>query len=76
MAGKLRKRRISTKQKASHLFRFWHSIQDLKSEAEQIADRELVLLVGMVELLVEERIAELSPAHGAQWAAADMAHAH
>ena len=33
----------------------WHDIQDIKSEAEQIDDGELVLLVGMVELLVEER---------------------
>ena len=76
MAGKLKKRRVSTKQKKSHLFRFWHSVQDIKLEAEQIADRELMLLVGMVELAVEERIAELDPAHGTQWAATDMAHAH
>ncbi|MDI1287209.1 MAG: hypothetical protein PSV46_22685 [Reyranella sp.] len=59
MAGKVHKRRVSSKQKASQLFRFWHNMQDIKSEAEQIADRELVLLVGMVELLVEERVAAL-----------------
>jgi hypothetical protein len=76
MADKLRKRRVSTRQKASHLFRFWHNMQDIKSDAEQMADRELLLLVGMVELLVEERIAGLSPAHGARLAAAETAHAH
>ena len=76
MASKAQKRRVSSKQKTSQLFRFWHNMQDIKSEAEEIADRELVLLVGMVELLVEERIADLSPVHGARWAAADMAHAH
>jgi hypothetical protein len=79
MAVKLRKRRVSTKQKASHLFRFWHNMQDIKSEAEEIADRELVLLVGMVELLVEERIAALDPTQSARpvaAAAAEMAHAY
>ncbi len=75
MAGKLRKRRVSTKQRASQLFRFWHNIQDIKSEAEEIADRELVLLVGMVELAVEERIAALDPAQRARPALAEMAHA-
>ncbi len=76
MAGKPRKRRASTKQKASSLFRFWHLMQDIKSEAEQIADRELMLLVGMVELAVEERIAELDPAHDARLAMVDVTYAH
>jgi len=57
MADKSSKRRVSSKQKKSQLFRFWHNMQDIKSEAEQIADRELLLLVGMVELAVEQRIA-------------------
>jgi hypothetical protein len=77
MADKSNKRRVSSKQKASHLFRFWHNMQDIKGDAEQMADKELLLLVGMVELLVEERIAGLSAAHGAALAAADTAaHAH
>jgi hypothetical protein len=76
MADKLNKRRVSTKQKKSELFRFWHNMQDIKSEAEQIADRELVLLVGMVELAVEQRIADLSSANGARPTAGDTAHAH
>jgi hypothetical protein len=76
MADKSQKRRVSTKQKKSELFRFWHNMQDIKSEAEQIADRELVLLVGMVELLVEQRIADLGPARNGRLAEADVAHAH
>ena len=42
------------KQKTSTLFHFWHNLQDIKDEAEQLKDGELVLLVGMMELLVEE----------------------
>ena len=70
---KPRKRRLSTKQKASSLFQLWHSIQDMKVEAEDMKDGELVLLMGMVELLVEERTAGLSRAHGAALSAADTA---
>ena len=76
MAGKVSKRHVSTKQKASDLFRLWHNIQDIKSDAEDIADSELVLLVGMVELLVEERIAGLKPVHGARLTAVEVAHAY
>jgi hypothetical protein len=73
---KPRKRGLSAKQKASTLFHLWHSIQDIKEEAEQMKDSELALLVGMVELLVEERTAGLSRAHGAALAAADTARAN
>jgi hypothetical protein len=61
MADKSNKRRVSSKQKKSQLFRFWHNMQDIKSDAEQLADRELLLLVGMVELAVEQRIAGSAP---------------
>src|SRR5271154_343972 len=70
---KPRKRRLSTKQKASSLFHLWHSIQDMKAEAEDMKDGELVLLMGMVELLVEERTAGLSRAPGSALRAADTA---
>ncbi len=63
--GKARKRRLSGKKKAVALFRLWHSIQDIKAKAEEINDDELVLLTAMVELLVEERTAGRSEAHGA-----------
>ena len=59
MTDKPRKRRLSAKQKSATLFHFWHNLQDIKGEAEQMKDGELVLLVGMMELLVEERIALL-----------------
>jgi len=70
------KRRISTKQKATSLFQLWHGIQDMKAEAEQLKDGELVLLFGMVELLVEERTAGLGRAHGAAISAAATASPH
>jgi len=65
------KRRLSAKQKASSLFLLWHWIQDMKAEAEQMNDGELILLMGMVELLVEERTAGLSRAHGSALSSAD-----
>ncbi len=68
------RRRLSTKQKATSLFQLWHGIQDMKAEAEQLKDDELVLLFGMVELLVEERTAGLGRAHGAEISAAASAH--
>ena len=64
------KRRLSTKQKASSLFRLWHSIQDIKEDAQHMNDEELGLLVGMIELLVEERAAGLGR-RGAALAGAD-----
>src|SRR5258707_6624986 len=70
VARKPRRRGLSTRQKASSLYRLWHSIQDIKEDAEQMKDSELVLLVGMIELLVEERTAGLTP-RGAALAAAD-----
>jgi hypothetical protein len=77
MTGKTKKRRLSAKQKSSTLFHFWHNLQDIKDEAEQMKDGELVLLVGMMELLVEERIALLGGGRAAAMlAAADTAHAH
>ena len=77
MTGKMKKRRLSAKQKSSTLFHFWHNLQDIKDEAEQMKDGELVLLVGMMELLVEERIALLGGGRAtAMLVAADTAHAH
>ena len=73
MADKPRKRRISAKQRASTLFYLWHNLQDIKVEAEQLDDEELVLLIGMVELLVAERTAGLGNMHGAALAAAETA---
>ena len=76
MTGKLKKRRLSAKQKTSTLFHFWHNLQDIKGEAEQMKDGELVLLIGMMELLVEERIALLGGGRAAMLISADAAHPH
>jgi hypothetical protein len=76
MTDKPRKRRLSAKQKSSTLFHFWHNLRDIKEEAEQMKDGELVLLIGMMELLVEERIALLGGGRAAMLATADTAHAH
>ena len=74
MAHKTRKRRISSKQRTTTLFYLWHNLRDLKAEAEQMAEGELVLLLGMVELLVEDRISGLNLPHGAAMVAGDTAH--
>ena len=66
-----RRQRISTKQKASRLYQLWHLLKDMKGEAEEMNDKELDLLVGMMELLVEERTATLTLPHGSLLAAAD-----
>ena len=76
MSDKPRKRRLSAKQKSSTLFHFWHNLQDIKDEAEQLKDGELVLLIGMMELLVEERIALLGGGRSAMLVSADTAHPH
>jgi hypothetical protein len=68
---KPRRRGLTARQKAATLFHLWHSIQDVKEEAERLRDEELSLLVGMIELLVEERTAGLSRAHGSIFATAD-----
>ena len=73
MADKPRKRRLSARQRTTTLFYLWHNLRDIKAEAEQMADEELVLLLGMAELLVEDRISGLNIAHGAVLAATDTA---
>jgi hypothetical protein len=75
ISRKPRRRGLTTKQKASSLYRLWHTIQDIKEDAEQMKDSELVLLVGMIELLVEERTAGLTP-RGAALAEADTSRPH
>jgi hypothetical protein len=52
-------RRQSRKERASSLFFLSHTLEDVKSVAQSMGDYELCLLVGMVELLVEERTADL-----------------
>jgi hypothetical protein len=49
------KRPHGIKPGSSNLFYLWHKIQGIKSEAEKLKDAELVFMIGLVELLVEER---------------------
>ena len=76
MAGKPRKNRQTPQQRTSTLFHLWHNLQDIAAEAERLGDRELVLLAGMMELLLEERISGLNGGTPVTLADADMAHAH
>ena len=55
VARKNGKRAHSIKQTSSNLVYLWHKIQDIRAEAEQMKDSELVFMIGLVELLVEER---------------------
>jgi hypothetical protein len=73
---KARKPRLSVKQETSSLFHLWHSIQDIKTKAESMKDKELVFMIGLVELLVEERTAQGGPARRAALAAADTTKPH
>ena len=66
---KPRRCRLSARQKANSLFRLWHGLQDVMEEAEMMGDGELVLLLGLVELLVAERTAGLDRTGGALAAA-------
>ena len=68
-------RALSPRQRASSLYRLWHSIQDIKEDAQGMKDKELLLLVGMIELLVEERTAGLGQG-AASLAAADTSRPH
>jgi hypothetical protein len=54
----------SANENASSLYRFWHNVRDIREDAEKMKDKELVLLVGMVELLIEERAAGLARPRG------------
>ena len=76
MAGKTRKSRQSTKQRTATLFHLWHHLQDIEAEAEQMGDAELVLLAGMMELLLEERISGLTGRPRAALIEASTAVAH
>ena len=75
MAGKARGRRLTSKQRTSTLFHLWHNLQDIAAQAEKLGDRELVLLAGMMELLLEDRLSGLKGTP-VTLAAANMRHAN
>jgi hypothetical protein len=74
--AKTKIKRLTARERASNLFFLWHTLQDIKAAAKDIGDYELSLLLGMVELLVEERTASLGGVGTAQVAAAAGRHPH
>lgn len=69
-------RRLSRKERASSLFFLSHTLEDIKAEAQKLRDYELCLLVGMVELLVDERTADLGGMRAVRAAVAAGARPH
>ncbi len=50
---------LSGKKRAAALFRIWHGVRELLSEAERLGDSELVHFLAVAQLLVEEKTADL-----------------
>ena len=48
------RRPLSGKKKAAALFRVWHGVRELITEAERLGDSELVHFLAVVQLLVED----------------------
>jgi hypothetical protein len=61
---KVRRRRgrraLSDKKRAATLFRVWHGVRDLISEAERLGDSELVHFLSVAQLLVEEKAIDMT----------------
>lgn len=61
---KARRRRsrqpLSAKKRAAALFRVWHGVRELISEAERLGDSELVHFLAVAQLLVEEKAVALT----------------
>ncbi|CAN5923457.1 hypothetical protein BH11PSE3_BH11PSE3_25170 [soil metagenome] len=56
---------MTDKKKAAALFRLWHDARHLVGLAERLGDSELVHLLGVTQLLIEERAASFGgPAFG------------
>ena len=60
---KVRRRRgrraQSGRKRAATLFRIWHGVRELRDEAEQLGDSELVHFLAVAQMLIEEKTAEL-----------------
>lgn len=52
--------RLSAKKKAAALFRLWHGMRDMLSEAERVGDSELVHFIAVAQMLVEERVTQVT----------------
>jgi len=51
---------LSGKKKAAALFRLWHGMREMLSEAERVGDSELVHFIAVAQMLVEERVAHVT----------------
>ncbi len=52
---------LSGKKRAAALFRMWHGMRELIDEAERLGDGELVHFLEVARLLVEEKVASVTP---------------
>lgn len=51
---------LSDKKRAAALFRVWHGVREMITEAERLGDDELVHFLAVSQLLVEERVTTLT----------------
>ena len=60
----VRRRRVraplSEKKRAAALFRLWHGMREMLSEAERLGDSELVHFLAVAQMLVEERVTQVT----------------
>ncbi len=51
---------LSGKKRAAALFRLWHGMRELVSEAERLGDGEMVHFLAVAQLMIEEKVTELT----------------
>jgi hypothetical protein len=51
---------LSKKKKAAALFRVWHAMREMLSEAERLGDGELVHFIAVAQMLVEEKVTNVT----------------
>jgi len=54
------RRPLSGTRRAAALFRVWHGVRELVEEAERLGDSELVHFLAVAQLLVEEKVTQLT----------------
>jgi hypothetical protein len=54
------RRPLSGPRRAAALFRVWHGVRELVEEAERLGDSELVHFLAVAQLLVEEKVTQLT----------------
>ena len=51
---------LSGKKRAAALFRVWHGMREMLSEAERLGDGELVHFLAVAQMLVEEKVTQIT----------------